>query len=43
MDASTKLNLAGALFMSISWLIVLSLNFYSFYKILYNTKKNKEN
>ncbi len=41
MDTSTKLNLAGALFMSLSWLVVLSLNFYSFYKILYNTKKNK--
>jgi len=39
MDGVTKLNLAGALFMAISWLIVLGLNFYSFYKILYNYKK----
>ncbi len=41
MDTSTKLSLAGALFMALSWLVVLSLNFYSFYKILYNTKKDK--
>ena len=43
MDTSSKLNLVGALFMAFSWLIVLGLNFYTFYKILYNTEKNKEN
>ncbi len=35
------LNTYGAIFMAVSWGIVLILNIYSFYKILYNNKKNK--
>ncbi len=33
------LNTYGAIFMAVSWGIVLTLNIYSFYKILYNNKK----
>jgi len=35
------LNLFGALFMAVSWGLVISLNIYCFYKILYG-KNNKE-
>ncbi|WP_338151261.1 hypothetical protein [Persephonella sp. IF05-L8] len=35
------LNTYGALFMAISWGIVIGLNIFSFYKILYNNRKNK--
>ncbi len=36
------LNGYGALFMTISWGIVITLNVYSFYKILYNKSKKQE-
>ncbi len=38
MDSS--LNTLGAIFMAGSWILVLGLNLYTFYKILYN-KKNE--
>lgn len=36
----TTLNFYGALFMAISWSIVIGLNIFSFYKIFQNNKKN---
>jgi hypothetical protein len=33
------LNIYGAIFMAISWSIVIGLNIFSFYKILKNNKK----
>jgi len=36
------LNVYGALFMSISWGVVIGLNIYSFYKILYNNKNKTQ-
>ncbi len=36
------LNTQGAIFMTISWGIVIGLNIFSFYKILYNNSKNKD-
>ncbi len=33
------LNGLGALFMAVSWSIVIGLNIFSFYKILYNKKE----
>ncbi len=41
MDGHT-LNTFGAIFMAFSWGIVIALNIYSFYKILYNNKKKQE-
>ena len=35
------LNTQGAIFMAVSWGIVIGLNIFSFYKILYNNSKNK--
>ncbi len=35
------LNTEGAIFMAVSWSIVIGLNIFSFYKILYNSNKNK--
>ncbi|WP_457625768.1 hypothetical protein [Persephonella sp.] len=35
------LNGYGALFMAVSWGVVIGLNVYSFYKILYNNKKKQ--
>ncbi len=36
------LNIFGIIFMIISWGVVIGLNIYSFYKILYNNKKKQE-
>ena len=36
------LNGYGALFMAFSWGVVIALNVYSFYKILYNKNKKQE-
>ncbi len=33
------LNIYGAIFLAISWSIVIGLNIYSFYKIFQNNKK----
>jgi hypothetical protein len=35
------LTLTGALFMAVSWGLVLTLNLYCFYKILYGKKETK--
>lgn len=35
------LNTYGAIFMAISWLVVIGLNVFSFYKILSKEKANK--
>ncbi len=36
------LNTQGAIFMAVSWSIVIGLNVFSFYKILYNNNKNNK-
>ncbi len=37
----TTLNFFGAIFMAVSWSIVIGLNIFSFYKIFEKNNKNK--